>query len=195
MLTRSVYLPEGVMAMKSAYGWLAAAVLAAGLNSTYQNGGFEWAHRAAERALESSGAVLALATGRADQFLADAQLLNAREERPSCPLATALARVQTTLARNVAGLDRFQAMSARAMSVQQEEQLARLEVNRARIEEQLAHTARLGAMIRLEPASFNLASFNPVERTACARVHVPRVPHIRVSAPVVQVEMVGAGPL
>ena len=179
------------MAMKSAYGWLAAAVLAAGMNSTYQNGGFEWAHRAAEHVMESSGAVLALATGRADRFLADAQLLTARndEKTSSCALATALARVQTAMARNVDGFDRFQAMRDREQ--------ARLEVNRARIEERLTHTARRGAMIRLQPASFDLASFNPIERTACTRVrvNVPQVPHIRVPAPVVQVEMVGAGPL
>lgn len=178
--------------MKSAYGWLAAAVLAAGLNASYHDGGFEWAHRVADRVMYSSGAVLALASGRADQFLADAQLLTARQETASCRFATALARVQTTMVRHEAGFDRFHAMSAR-----EEAQLARLEANRARIETQVAvQTARLGVAMRINPASFNSASFNP-PAAICprVRVNVPRVPLVRIPAPVIHVETVGADPI
>lgn len=65
-----------------AWGWLVAAVLAAGLNASYHDGGLEWAHRIAEGVEHSSNAVLALATGHADRFLAEAQMLGARDSEP-----------------------------------------------------------------------------------------------------------------
>ena len=63
-----------------AWGWLAAGVLAAGLNAAYHDGGLEWAHRIADRVQHGSAAVVALAGGRADQFVAEAALLSARND-------------------------------------------------------------------------------------------------------------------
>jgi hypothetical protein len=63
-----------VKVMKTqAWGWLGAAVLAAGLNASYHDGGLEWAHNAVDQIQHRSAAVLALASGRADQFLAEAK--------------------------------------------------------------------------------------------------------------------------
>src|ERR1700739_2211262 len=94
-----------------AWGWLVAAVLAAGLNASYHDGRLEWAHRIAGSAEHSSNAVLALATGHAARFLAEAQLLGARQEAASCPLSTALARIQTRIQSRIAcsrrGADNF----------------------------------------------------------------------------------------
>ncbi len=64
--------------MTQAWAWLTAGVLAAGLNASYHDGGLEWAHQVADRVEHGSAAVLALASGRADQVLSQAQLLTAR---------------------------------------------------------------------------------------------------------------------
>ncbi len=165
-----------------AWGWLAIAVLAAGLNSSYHNGGLEWAHRVADRVQHNTSAVLALATENADRFLAEAQLVSAQNSR-SCPFSAALAAVRRSIAPAHSEQERFEAMTAR-----EEAAMARLEANRARMEAQMAR--------------LNLANFNPamvrVPRVICPRVRVsvPRMPRINVpSTPVVHLEYLGAGPV
>src|SRR5580692_7615162 len=165
-----------------AWGWLAAAVLAAGLNSSYHDGGLEWAHQFAERVGHNTNAVLALATGRADQFMAEAQIISAHQST-SCPLGAVLAEVRRSIAPSHTEIDRFEAMSAR-----EEAQLARFEASRARIEARLARV--------------RMANFNPVvvrmPRVVCPRVHVsvPRMPAMRMPvAPVVHLESAEAGPV
>jgi hypothetical protein len=168
-----------------AWGWLAAAVLAAGLNASYHDGGLQWAHQIADQAEHSSAAVLALATGRADQFLAEAKLVGARNETASCRLSTALARVQTRIARSDTSFAHFQAMSAR-----QEAELAQLEANRAQIEaqvnEQLSH-------IRIPAVALNPVVVRTHEIPVCPRirVNIPRPPSVRI--PVVHVNVASAG--
>src|SRR5215831_8242332 len=102
-----------------AWGWLAAAVLAAGLNSSYHNGGLQWAHEIADRVEHNTGAVLALATGRADEFLAEARMLKVESgddvavnnhEGSQCPFATAWARAQSSFDQSQAEVGRFQAL-------------------------------------------------------------------------------------
>lgn len=167
--------------MKTAWGWLTVAVLAAGLNSSYHDGGLQWAHRIADRVEHNSNAVLALATGRADQFMAEAQIISARQST-SCPLTAALAEVRQSIAP--AEFDRFEKASARA-----EAQAARFEVSQARMEARLARV--------------NMANFSPVvvrvpRMVACPRVHVsvPRMPVMKMPAiPMVHVESMGAGPV
>jgi hypothetical protein len=178
------------------WGWLAAGVLALGLNGFYHDGGGAWAHRQLDGVMAQvanrAGAVIALASGRGDWFMAKANLVAARDETVSCRFATTMARfqtkmAQTKMARTQSGMARFEAMSAR-----QEEALARVEANRARIEAQVAR-------LRLVPVAFQSIT-SPV--VACPRVRVnmnmsvPRVqvPVMRIPAPVVDVEM-GAGPI
>jgi len=193
-----VYETDGVKTMKTqAWGWLAAAVMAAGLNASYHDGGLEWAHRVADQIGYNSAAVLALASGRADQFLADAQLVTASEETASCRWATALARVQNQVAHTENQFAHVQAMSAR-----EEAQLARLEANRARIE---ARVAAQSARIRIPAAVFSpvVYSFSNMKMPdvkilgACPRVRVnlPRLPMVRIPAPVVHVETFSPGPV
>ncbi len=185
-----VYLPEGVKAMKTqAWGWLTAAVLAAGLNASYHDGGLQWAHRIADQVGHSTNAVLALATGRADQFLTEARVLTARNESSSCRLNAALARAESRIARSDAEFD--------LMTAREQAQLARLEANRARMEAQVAHM-RIPAV-----------AFNPVVHVRFPEVRVPRVPvcpRVRVSiprmpqitvpaAPVIHIDTSGAGPV
>ena len=165
-----------------AWGWLATAVLAAGLNSSYHNGGMDWAHRVADRVQHNANAVLALATGNADRFLAEAQLASAQNSH-SCPFSAALAAVRRSIAPVHSEQERFEAMSAR-----QEAAMARLEARRARMEAQMAR--------------LNMANFNPVmvraPRVICPRVRVslPRMPVMRMPVtPVVHVEYSGSGPV
>ncbi len=170
-----------------AWGWLATAVLAAGLNSSYHNGGLQWVHEVADRVQHNSSAVLALATGRADQFLAEAQFVTAKNS-PSCPVSAALAAVRQAVAPVHTEQQEFEVMTAR-----EERALARMEANRARIQVQLAR--------------LNLSNFNPVvvrmPRTACSRINVriPRMQQMKMpvvqipSAPVVHVEYAGTGPV
>ena len=170
-----------------AWGWLAIAVLAAGLNSSYHNGGLQWAHEVADRVQHNSGAVLALATGRADQFLAEVQLASLHNS-PSCPLSAAVAAIGHSIAPIRTEQEHFEVMAAR-----QQEALARMEARRARMEVQLAR--------------LNVANFNPVvvrvPKVVCPRVgvRVPRISTIKMpviqvpSVPVVRVEYSGAGPV
>ena len=170
-----------------AWGWLGVAVMAAGLNSSYHNGGLQWAHEIVDRVGHNTGAVLALATGRADQFLAEAQMLKVDHQQPRCSFSTTLAEVQTSVARSQAEFDRFQAMTDREQA-----QFAKLEANRARIEARVqANLAR----IQIPAAEFSPV-FVQTPKIACprVRVNIPRMPMINIpQAPVVHVVYSGPG--
>jgi len=166
-----------------AWGWLTAAVLAAGLNSSYHNGGLQWAHEVVDRVQHNSSAVLALATGRTDRFLAEARIVKAQGQA-KCPLASALAESQDSLEQQ----QEWQIERVQAMSDRQQEQLARFEQNRARIE------ARVQA--RLARVQFNPVIVQ-VPKIDCprVRVNIPRMPRIQVPAPAVQLNYSGPGPV
>jgi hypothetical protein len=176
-----------IKAMKTtqAWGWLTAGVLALGLNGFYHDGGAELAHRIVGRVVYSSTAVVALASGRAAQFLEQAKMVAARNEPQSCPLGTAMARIQAKVVRADTGFARFEAMSAR-----EEAQLARVEANRARIE---ALAVRSEFATFVEPMNFDA----PKVSVICprVRVNIPRMPMIKMQAPVVHVGTVGTGPV
>ncbi len=154
------------------WGWLAAGIIALGLNGIYHDGGAAWARRnvgqVIERIESRTGPVLALAAGRADWFLTQAKITAAQEQTASCRAATAVARFQTKMARTQTGMARIEEMSAR-----EEAALARVEANRARIEAQVTRA-------RFEPATFN-----PV---ACPHLRV-KVPRVQILAPVVHVDL------
>jgi len=172
-----------------AWGWLVAAVLAAGLNASYHDGGLEWAHRIAGSVEHSSNAVLALATGHADRFLAEAQILGARQETASCPFSTALARVQTRIARSRMGADRFND-NFEVMSAREEAEMAKIETDRARIEAEVAN-------LRIPAADFAPAVVS-LRKVACPRVRftMPAMPQIKMPvAPVIHVDVPSAGPV
>jgi hypothetical protein len=171
-----------------AWGWLAAAVVAAGLNLSYHEGGMQWAHEIVDRVGHNTGAVLALATGRADQFMAEARMLNVARHESQCPLASAMAQMQSSVDQSQFEFDGFQAMSDREQA-----QLACLEANRARIEAQVQ--AKL-ARVRFVEANFNPVVVKVPEITCPrVRVNIPRIPRIKVPAPAVHVEFSGPGPV
>ena len=186
--------------MTQAWGWLAAGVLAAGLNASYHDGGLQWVHQVADRVGHGSAAVLALASGRADQFLTEARLLTAGDETASCPWATTRAWVQrridqSRIDQNMIGqsmIDRTQT-GWNVMSAREEAQLARLEANRARMEARIAvQTAHL----RIAQANFAPVVFKSIpDPVVCPRIRVsaPRVPMIQ--PPVIHIETASAGPV
>src|SRR5271170_762414 len=99
------------------WGWLAAGVLALGLNGFYQDGGLARAHQIVDAAIgrvaERSGALVELASERVERFAENADLVVARDETASCRLAAAVARFQVKIARTQNGMTRIEAMSAR----------------------------------------------------------------------------------
>src|SRR5579864_3034926 len=152
-----------------ALGWLAAAVVAAGVNASYHQGGLEWAHRIADQVGHNTEAVMALATGRADRFLEEVQVVKAQDQVASCRFATAMARVQSRIARSEARFEGFEAISAR-----EEVQLARIEANRARIAARVART-RIPA-VAVTPVVVRIPKVDVCPRV---RVNLPRLPQIR----------------
>ena len=115
--------------MKStqAWVWLAAGVLAAGLNAAYHDGGLAWAHRIADRAQHVSCAVVALASGHAGQFLAETQMLTARNDDDATTLS------DTVVARADQAMARAEAAYARA-AARQQAHCARMQALHARME-------------------------------------------------------------
>jgi hypothetical protein len=176
------------MKTTQAWAWLAAGVLALGLNGFYQDGGAAWAHRIVDGAIEQvasrSGTLVDLASAGVDRAVESANLVEARNETATCRLAAAVARFQGKIARTQSGMAHIEAMSAR-----QEAALARIEEQRARIEERVAR-------VRMTPLAFNTLEIPSVAcprvRVSVPRVRVPRVPMI--PAPVVRVET-GGGPI
>jgi hypothetical protein len=165
-----------------AWGWLAAGVLALGLNGIYHDGGAEWAHRAADRAMarigENTEGVLAMASRRADLFLAKGKMVVARNGTASCRVATAVAGAQTKISRAQAGFAGWKDAGWEEMSARGEAQMARFEADRARIEAPVAR-------VSLEPAAFNAVEIPAI----CSRIRIS-VPHVRVPVPMVRVPMV-----
>ncbi len=181
------------MKLRQAWGWLFAGVMAAGLNANYHDGGFEWAHRAVNDVRYNVGAVLALASGRADQFAAEVQMASAQNETSSCRFATALAQVESRLANKHTDFDRFEANTAR-----REAALARFEARRVRMENRLAaiqiRTADFAPTVNVAPVDFKSIEIP----AACprVRVNIPRMPMMRMPAtPAVHVEVSSAGPV
>jgi hypothetical protein len=204
----------GVKVMKTqAWGWLAAGVLAAGLNASYHDGGLQWAHRVADQVEHNSAAVLALASGRADLFLTEARLVTSEDETASCRWGTALARLQTKLAQarlaqtrlaqtrlaqtRLAETELAKVHTARterefahaeAFSAREAAQLARLEANRARIEALVAaRTARVNMQnVAFRPVSFPAVNIHDV--CPRIRVNIPRLPAVHIPDGMMDIE-------
>jgi hypothetical protein len=169
-----------------AWGWLVVGVLAAGLNASYHDGGMPWAHRAVNRMQHGSAAVVAMASGRTEEFLAEAKLAGGVDETPSCRISTAMAQMQSDFARSQAEWDRFEAVTDR-----QQAKLVRFDAKRARMEAEIAR-------IQIPAVSMSTATFSSSRITICprVRVNIPQAPRINMPAiPVVRIESSGNGPV
>jgi hypothetical protein len=142
-----------------AWGWLAAGMLAAGINAAYHDGGLQWAHRIADRAQHISEAVVALASGRADQFLAEAKTLSARNDDQVMAFSdTVVATADHEMARAEAAYVRAEARA--------EAHCVRMQAERARME---ARTEAHRALVRI-----------PDVRVETAMIQIPGVPAISI---------------
>jgi hypothetical protein len=180
-----------------AWGWLIAGVLAAGLNASYHDGGLQWAHELADRVEHGSAAVVALASGNAERFLAEAQLVAAKNEATSCRLTAALARAQARLARAESRFTRFDNFTAfNDMTAHQDAQFAWLTANRDRMEAQIqAQVNAQTARIRIPAVAFRPVVVRVPQVPACPRIHlspipmnIPRTPSVHISVPQIDVD-------
>ena len=193
-----------MMKTSQAWGWLAAGVVAAGLNAAYHDGGLAWARRAADGVVERSQAVTALVRGQADRFLADVQVLTAEndaatnranavwtrvqrnvdEQVMDNALANAQAKIDRDLGRCQAGSARMEEMSAR---------------RQARLDEALARFNQRPAA-RTVRVNMTMAAFNSAQARRCTmQVKIPRIPMIKMPpvppSPEIHSEAPSAGPV
>jgi hypothetical protein len=170
--------------MKStqAWGWLAAGVLAAGLNAAYHDGGFAWAHRIADRAQHVSSAVIALASGHAGQFLAEAETLTARNDDQATAFSdSVVATADQQMARAEAAYAHAEA--------RQHAQCARMQAQRARMEARIAgHRVFVRIPdVRVETAFRTIQIPDGpairVPQIALSQMKAVRCSHIRMSLP------------
>ena len=134
------------MKLKQAWGWLMAAVVAAGLNAGYHDGAMAWAHQIADRVGHNSVAVLALASGRTDRFLSEARFLTVKQEDPACPFAAALAQARAVTALKASRIER-EGAGLEVVSARRVAQFDRWEADRARLEARIvAQANRLRAV-------------------------------------------------
>jgi hypothetical protein len=154
------------MKSKEAWGWLAAGVLALGLNGIYHDGGAAWAHRAFHsvvgRVAERTEPVLALALGHAEWFSEKAQATVAEEQVASSRWDMTVADFQSKAAAAQHEYARFQEFSAgaEAQQARQQARIARLEAHRARLEARMAS-------LRIPRVHVDVSG-----SIACPRVHV-----------------------
>lgn len=176
--------------MKStqAWGWLAAAVLAAGLNAAYHDGSFAWAHRIADQAQHVSGAVVALASGRADRFLAEAETLTARNNDEMTVLSdTTEAQADREMARAEAAYARVEAFSAREQA-----HCARIRAEHAHMAARIAahHAVMQGPNGEID-AAFRTIEIPEIPAMSPVRIEIPQVnvhcSHVRMNLRAIQV--------
>ena len=201
-----------------AWGWLTAAVLAAGLNASYHDGGLHWAHRIAsrvERNASAVSAVLALATGRADQFLTEARVTGEQTQKAACPLTAALTRVVPANAQSEKAwsdawskawsdddspmqswsanswsqenTDRIQAR-VQAWTDRHQAELNRVQARQVRLQTRLAH-------MQIPAVAINPVVVHVPNMDVCPRINVkvPEIPQVKI--PVIHVDAPGLGPI
>lgn len=157
-------------AANQAWYWLAAGVLALGLNGYYQDGGFQGLHRLATGttlAVNEARAQISQIATLAEVAIADhAQI---RSERPA-PVVVALPSVAIpagTQARLAQLQERLQTMQA-----------ARVQARMARLQEVMARREMQRAQVEIQNGCITVLSDQ-----GQVRVEVPTLPRVQVSVP------------
>jgi hypothetical protein len=184
-----------------AMGWLAAAVVAAGLNASYHQGGMQWAHRVADQIEYRTGAVIALAAGHAERFFAETQLAKAElvneqlaNEKvqalggaSSCPLERAIAQVQSRIADSQTRFERFNDRLQTVVSAREAKEQARMEDRAARMEAQRDRIEAKVSSLHIPAMTFSSVNvpmpkidIPKIDVCPRIRVSVPQVPTIRI---------------
>ncbi len=155
------------MKMSQAYAWLAAGVLAAGLNASYHDGGLQRVHEMVDQVEHSSTAVLTLA--RLQTRLLQSELAKAGFANTEFG-ETGFAKAE--LAKTQTGFDRLQAIADREQA-----RITRIRIPAAGFAPMVFSAPRISECPRM-------------------RVDVPRLPAIQVpKLPAIHVEIPSAGPV
>lgn len=177
------------MASKKAWYWLAAGVLALGLNSEYQSGKFQFIHRA----LDHSMAVADAYARCAGRYLAQAHLVLSLMHDNHAPAHPVLEDADV---RNVLANEQVEIAAAEAEMARQEVEQRRSEIQEAMREMQSRRSELEAAQrIAIESAGRNI-EFCPGSqhiRVAVPQVRIPQVsvtvPQIHVAVPRVNVQV------
>jgi hypothetical protein len=170
------------MASEKGWYWLAAGVLALGLNGAYQDGQFGWAHSIADRSLE----VVERASGRGMGFVTAAEVMLGRNPAAVGQMEAALGRMQGKMAcKRVEMAERridLARMQSDLAAAQVERQLAKVQMKMDKV--------RVIAMNRANRArncsglSRGVVTVPRVELSNLPGVQMPEMPEIQVpSAP------------
>ena len=141
------------MASDRAWYWLAAGVLALGLNGAYQDGEFQWVHRLANH----SASLMERASEEGLRMLATAQVM--------------LGRSPESMARTEATLQKLQ-MRVACKRIE----MARRQVDMAQVQRDLA-AARIDQQMAKVQASMERVGMITIERTGRAR-NCPELPRV-----------------
>lgn len=179
------------MASQRAWYWLAAGVLALGLNSEYQSGKLQAIHHYVDHSLTVADEY-ARCAGR---YLAQAHLLVSLTHSSPTPTQPALEDAETPDALNAQVSERVQYALAQAETARQQIELQRPEMERA-LKELRLHRAQIeiARQIALDPADQPDCPHKRIRvTTAPVNVEVPRicvrVPSVNVEVPAVRVQV------
>ncbi len=154
------------MRTDKAWYWLAAGVLALGLNGAYQDGQLGWAHVLADRA---AGAVERVSL-RGEHFLTMAQVMLGREPRAFGRTEAAIERIQNRIV-----CDRVARAQRQMAMVQVREQLSQ-----ARVQQKMAMVQMKMNRVRMMTTE-RASQFGDCEGFSKVVVNVPDLPKIDLS--------------
>jgi hypothetical protein len=153
------------MANDRAWYWLAAGVLALGLNGAYQDGEFAWAHKIADR----SCSLLERVTERSDRVVAAAEIMLGHE--PST-----LARAQERLARLQEKLS-----STQMDRTQRQLNSAQCKLSRARVKIVEMQGPEYASQVVVDVPNFPVMStINERQFGHAVRIPAVRIPEVRI---------------
>lgn len=166
------------MASEKAWYWLAAGVLALGLNGAYQDGQFQWAHRLVER----SNATFERVSAQGCRLLAMAEIMLGSEPAGLDRVHDRMVRAQD---RMVAAQDRFNQRQMERMQRQMEMAQMKMEQGQEMVsfeqDEPCSHTPRYTVQVpEVNVPAVNVRAFVP-------NVHVPAVTVPAFTVPSVQI--------
>ena len=153
------------MRTDKAWYWLAAGVLALGLNGAYQDGQLGWAHVLADRA----AAVVDRASLRGQHFVATAEILLGREPQAFGHSQGAIERIQSRI-----GCDRFARAQRHIAMAHVREQLAE-----ARVQQKMAMVQM--KMDRVRRITDRASQFRDCDGFSKVVVNIPDLPKIDLS--------------
>ena len=151
--------------------WLAAGVLALGLNGVYHDGGSEWAHQVVDRAIDRT---VAMVPERAQELMQRVRMAADREnERASSRWSQDMSHWQAQVTR------------VDSMRARQNVRLARMNVHHAmNVQVANAHLTQACSHVQVEVPAVSIPEIN------IPRIDVPQINIPRVSIPAVHLESV-----